>query len=866
MDDRDPPVSSPVSSPVSYGDWLKHRRKQLDLTQAELAERAGCSVFALRKIESGERRPSKQLARLLAEALEVPVEAQDTLARVARGEVSPDRLHLPTPASTGVYTPAPSPAAAPVGNLPVNLPPLLGREPELDALCRLLHDPLCRLLTLIGAGGIGKTRLAIEAAAGQRGLFAGGVCFVSLAPLTSPAFLVPAIADALGIAFQGQVDPRLQLLDYLHGKPLLLVLDNIEHLLAGVDLIAEILARAPTLKLLVTSRERLNLQSEWVFVVQGLAVPPAGEIAGAEEYPSIQLFIQRARQARVGFVLPDEERAAVVAICRMVEGMPLGIELAAAWVSILTCHEISGEIERGLDFLATSVRDVPDRKRSLRAVFDHSWTLLTEQERAALRRLAVFQGGFTRQAAEQIVGASLPLLYRLVSKSLVRHSESGRFDLHEVIRQYAFSHFATDAEYEATHDKHSRYYLSLLRNREQDLRGAAQRETVRELKDEIDNLRAAWAWAIRHEEFALIGQALRSFGWLCIVGVLYREGVEQIERLVQALRTRPQGTDWQAVLGTALGQQAMLYFRQGRFDRASCLYEESLALLRPLDDPALLPDVLVNSGIILHLIGEFDQSKRRMEEALVCAQLAGDRAFAAYALFSVGYIASLEGHYAEGYEQMRLALTQWRELGDPSSIAMGLNHISPTAIHLGRPDEAQACLEEGLALLTQVGDRWGMGTAYRLLGFTALAQGDISLALAHIRHSLELFQGYVIGWDVARSLSYLGEATLAAGDTGEAQRIFLEAFQAAKQTQARPIMLDVLVALAQMQLQSDNAQQAMGLALLALNHPAGTHEAKERACRVRAEAGVHLTDCQALAARQWAERHPLESMAHPFEE
>jgi hypothetical protein len=158
-----------------------------------------------------------------------------------------------------------------------------------------------------------------------------------------------------------------------------------------------------------------------------------------------------------------------------------------------------------------------------------------------------------------------------------------------------------------------------------------------------------------------------------------------------------------------------------------------------------------------------------------------------------------------------------------------------------------------------------MGTAYRLLGFTALAQGDISLALAHIRHSLELFQGYVIGWDVARSLSYLGEATLAAGDTGEAQRIFLEAFQAAKQTQARPIMLDVLVALAQMQLQSGNAQQAMGLALLALNHPAGTHEAKERACRVSAEAGVHLTDCQTLAARQWAERHPLESMAHPFE-
>jgi tetratricopeptide (TPR) repeat protein len=246
--------------------------------------------------------------------------------------------------------------------------------------------------------------------------------------------------------------------------------------------------------------------------------------------------------------------------------------------------------------------------------------------------------------------------------------------------------------------------------------------------------------------------------------------------------------------------------------------------------------------------------------------LSGDRSFAAYALFSVGYIASLEGHYAEGYEQMRVAIAQWRELGDPSAIAMGLNHISLTSIYLGRLDEAQACLEEGLDLLTQVGDRWGMGTAYRHLGLTALAQGDTGLAFAHLRHSLELFQGYVVGWDVARSLSYLGLATLAAGDPDEAARIFLEAFRVAQATQARPIMLEVLVALAQLRLQAGNAEQALGLALLVLDHPAGTHEAKARAGQVCAEASTHLTALQARAARQWADCHPLDTGAGLFVE
>jgi predicted ATPase/transcriptional regulator with XRE-family HTH domain len=847
---------------VSYGEWLKQRRKTLDLTQAELAQRAGCSVFALRKIESGERRPSKQLARLLAQALELPPEMVDTFTRVARGELALDRLSSAATPRAGAPMVGPR-APEPHDNLPENLPPWLGREQELAVLSRLLQDPLCRLLTVIGAGGMGKTRLAIEASRRHRALFADGVCFVPLAPLTSSAFLVPAIAAALGLVMQGQSEPRAQLLDYLRGQQMLLVLDNIEHLLDGVGLLVEMLQRTPQVKLLVTSRERLNLQSEWIFVLQGLPVPPDGAIMHAQEYASVQLFVQSARRAKVDFELQDGDTPAVVSICRMVEGMPLGIELAAAWVPVLSCRAIAQEIERSLDFLATSVRDVPDRQRSLRAVFDHSWKLLAEEERGVLSRLAIFHGGFGRDAAAEIAGASLPHLYTLVSKSLLRHRENGRYDLHEVIRQYALAHLAQDPACTAAHDRHSQYYLSRLRERERDLKGVGQQAAIRELKEEIDNIRAAWAWAISREEFGRIGAALRSFGWLCNVGVLYREGIEQLEALVRVLRSRPTSAPTQAVLGAALAQAGMLYFRQGQFDQAMRLYDESLALLRPLEDPALLPDALVISGVILHLQGKYGEGQQRMEEALVCSQAAGDRTFAAYAYFNFGYIASLRGKFAEGYEQMRVGLAQWRELGDPSSIAMGLNFISPTCIWLGRLDEADAYLQESLALLTQVGDLWGMGTVYRLMGLSALARGDPNLALAHIRHSLDLFSGYITGWDIALSLSYLGQATAAAGDAVEAERILREAFAIAAETRACPVMLETLAALAQLHLQAGDAEQAMALSLAVMDHAATTYEVRERAGRVYNEASARLTASQQAAARAWAAQHPLETMLEP---
>lgn len=846
-------------SPVFFGEWLQRRRKALDLTQADLAQCAGCSVFAVRKIESGDRRPSKQLAGLMADCLGIPHEDQEIFVRVARGELYVDRLDRDSLEPTAGTSSTPQPTTPPV-NLPAPPTPLVGREPELAAISRLLHDPQCRLLTLLGPGGIGKTRLAIEAASRHQQLVPNGVCFIPLASINSSTFLVPGIADALGFKFQGQIEPRIQLLNYLRAEQALLVLDNAEHLLDGVGLFAEMLEYAPKLKLLVTSRERLNLQGEWMYEIHGLPVPPTEQAGRAEEYSSVTLFVRSAQRAKIGFEFEDRERPAVVRICQILEGMPLGIELAAAWVSVLTCEAIADEIEQSLDFLTSSMRDIPERQRSLRAAFDHSWNLLSAGERTALGRLAIFQGGFDREAAEEVACANLQTLLALVSKSLVHRSESGRFDLHEVIRQYALSYFAEDPQFDSIRDRHSNYYLAMMKDRENDLKGSAQTEAIRQLTEEVSNGRAAWAWAIRRESFATIGQALRCFGWLYEIEGWFLEGIEELEQVVHALRGRSQDKERQAVLGLALTQQGLLYFRKGQFDQAMSRYDESLAVLRPIGNLALLPDSLVISGVIMYLIGQIEESKLRLNDGLTCAQAVGDRWMEAYALFNLGYVSSLFGRLTEGYEQMLAGLAIWRAMGDPRSTSVGLNFISPIAIRLGHYEEAQAYLRESLALCTQVGDRWGMGTAYRFLGLAELAQGNITKARSLIQKSLDLFAGFIIGWDLVQSYVFLGEAAAAAGDWSAARKIYLETLPLAMEVRAIPLVLDILIGLVDLDVRSGEVQRALEFSIFVMNHTSSTQEAKDRADRLAAQAEDQLTRPQTKISRDRANKQSLEAI------
>jgi predicted ATPase/transcriptional regulator with XRE-family HTH domain len=731
--------------PPSFGEWLKHRRKELDLTQAELAARASCTIFALRKIESGERRPSKQLAGLLVKSLEIPSEDQTTFIKVARGELNVERLRTTAPGRTAGHS-IDTITFPSMINLPLQPTPLIGREAELAALGKLLAEPHCRLLTITGLGGIGKTRLAIELASNQQTSFPGGVYYVSLASLDSPVFIVPAIAEVLGLSFTGAADVQEQLLNHLAMRArqaLLLVLDNLEHLLLhpseqdGKDetalLLSKLLQRLPNLKILVTSRERSNIREEWIFELHGLPVPTSDQSSRLEDYSAVALFLQRARQLKVDFEVFPDERQSLARVCQLVEGTPLAIELAATWVGMLSMEEIAQEIATNLDFLTTPMRNVPERQRSLRAVFAHSWKLLSDEERNVLCRLAVFRGGFQRQAAEQVTGASLPILMSLLAKSLLLHRENGRYDLHALIRQFALEEARVSGYLEETCHRHLAYFVSLALEAQEGLRSVQLAEWLSRIEQEHNNIRAALEWA-----FMPGSPAERVEKGLCLVTSIdrywparghIREGITWIERGLQASDTRS------LCRARALRIAGWLYNHGDDSQTAISLLQESAALSQQLNDETSQANALDTLGDVAWRFGDF--AKARV-------------------------------YYAESLEL-------YRRGGNARSIGLSLASAGRLHVDYGYCQEAEILLTEGLSLLESSDDLRGRVYCINSLGRLALIQGKVEIAAKRFQQALRLNHemGYLV--DLSECLHELAVVEAIAGDENSATLLWAAA-------------------------------------------------------------------------------------------
>ena len=574
--------------------------------------------------------------------------------------------------------------------LPTPATPFIGRIQELRDIAALLADPACRLLTLLGPGGIGKTRLALEAA--RQWSSPDGVYFVPLQSLMSADLIITAIADALSLQLYSRSEPQQQLLDYLRDKALLLVLDNFEHLLVGAPWLSDVLSAAPAVKLLITSRERLNLIEAWGLEVQGLHCPPSDIDTNLDTYDAIQLFVQHARRVQSGFMLTDSRKPAVSRICRLVGGMPLGIELAAAWVRVLSCSQIADEIGRSLEILETLALNMPSRHRTMRAAFTPTWQRLTEFERDVFMKLSVFRGGFTLAAATRVSGASVVVLLSLADKSLLRLDANDRYDLHELLRQYGEEQLSRRGDFVHMRDAHSAFYADFCSSLEPDIKGLRQLEALNKIEADFENVRTAWVWAIEIGNQDLIARALESLYLYCEIRSRFHE-VEDLLRQAEERFAPADGETPPQVWGRLLARLSFDW--QQDVERRLESREQALAIAQYYENPAEI----------------------------------------GYCFWRLGEVCSEKRNYADALPFLERSLAQYQEIEDRFYIGKVLNEFGISYRQMRQLETALRFQQQGLAVRRAIHDYRGVGWCLYDMSITLYLMGHATEAATSLGRS-----------------------------------------------------------------------------------------------------------------------------------
>ncbi|HLO30924.1 MAG TPA: tetratricopeptide repeat protein [Anaerolineales bacterium] len=705
----------------------------------------------------------------------------------------------------------------------VSASPFLGREKELTEIAQILREPACRLLSLIGPGGIGKTRLALEVAVENASVFPNGIWFTPLVTVKSPELIASAVVNTLGLALEGEMDIRTQLFNHLRNRKVLLILDNFEHLVGGSDLVVEILKRAPGVKVMITSSERLNLQLEWLYQVRGLNSPENEEDA-IEEYSAVQLFLQSARRSNASFSLLATDRSSIVRICRFLEGMPLGIELAAAWTQMLSCQEISEEIERDLDFLSVSARDIPERHRSLRAVYERSWKLLSDDERNAMRKLSVFHGSFQREAAEQIAGVSLDLLSSLMNKSFLQRSLEGRYEILETLRKYVREKLGEDPRiYQETHNRHAEYYAAFLQAREARLKGIRQIEALEEISREIENIRLAWQCMVSHGNYLEIDRSQESLYLYYSMRSWLHEGVEVFGRAVETLRSlvaigeEPAGQK-AMILARLLARQGYFYDRIGRYEIARELLQESLSIFGDLgiqDEMALPLRALARVSLDLE---DYAEARRLFEASLEIYKQKDDQWGVVRCLDSLGFIALYLEEYSQARQRLERGLLISKETGDQWGTAWCLMDLGFLALIQRKHEEAELVLQECLTTCSKIGDYQGIATTLSYLALVAVGRGEYQEARQIYQREIASWQEFGYQQGVTYALMDLGLLLFMLEEYSEARKYLQDALDMALIVQSVPMIMRSLAGVVTLMMKEEK-DEAFELIERTLYHP-----------------------------------------------
>jgi predicted ATPase len=753
-------------------------------------------------------------------------------------------------------------------NIPLQLTSFIGREREMAEVKHLFSAT--RLLTLTGAGGSGKTRLAIHVATDLVDGFKGGVWWVELAALLDEALVPQAIAKVLGLPEVPNQSWSETIVFFLRSKQSLLVLDNCEHLVtACAQLADQLLSACSNLKILATSREALGLTGERAWYVSTLSVPESQDEARPDslmEYEAIRLFIERAIAVKSGFALTEHNALAVTQICRRLDGIPLAIELAGARVKVLTVAQIASRLDDRFNLLTSGSRTVLPRQQTLRAAIDWSYDLLTDKEQMLFRRSAVFTGGWTLEAAETVCSSEgieanevLDLLNQLVNKSLVIMQEQvgeARYHMLETIRQYAREKLLMVGEDELVKARHLAFFTQLALTAEPALEETNQVPWLNRLEIEHDNLRAALSWAVERDDSDSVFRLGIALGHFWFVHAHWREGWRWLQQALEiSRRAEKQSPESRVLRQKGLTRAAALLLRLEDYEMVQVLAEESLALSRELGDKRGMASALERLGIVAYTQGDYVAARAFHQEDLKLRGESGSK-YITIPLNNLGSVASAQGDYVTARKLIQESLTLSRERGHKWGMASSLERLGLVARAQGDYVTAWAAYQEGLELRSELGDKWGMGNSLIGLGLVAYAQGDYATAQASFQESLTLYRELGLKRDMAASLGNLGHLALIKGNYVAARAKYVESLILVRESGSKLTIVDCLVGcanLAQTTGQTERATKLCGAVSALLKAIAARLVSPEREMHEHTVTALRAHLDEAPFSKAWAE-------------